>query len=142
MGTHTPGLVFCQLWPSMWQVCNVLMPCWAGGEMGSFPLEIVLVQGSELAGRPAAADCLYMTRFWINVSLHSCLCPRLCCGSADSSVCPSPSTEVMGCNYVISQERKEKTSCLVIVKIVIGFPFPLPLMLLLDLFYILKIDLW
>lgn len=50
-----------------------------------------------------------MTTFWINLSLHSCLCPKVCCGSADSFACSNPSTEVMDCNYAISHERKEKT---------------------------------
>lgn len=92
-------------------VASVSYPHALLGQMGSFLLEILLVEGSQLAGRPTAANCLCMTSFWINVSLHSCLCPRVCWGSADSSACPSPSTEVMGCNYVISQERKEKTPC-------------------------------
>lgn len=108
MGAHTPGLVFSQLWPSMWQVCNVLMPCWAGGRDGIIPLGDT-AGGGLIAGRKANSCKLFMyDKFLDKCEFTQLPVSQACCGSADSSVCPSPSTEVMGCNYVISQERKEK----------------------------------
>lgn len=81
-----------------------------------------------------------MTTFWINLSLHSCLCPKVCCGSKDSFAYSNQSTEVMDCNYAIPRGRKEKT--LTLSKNSNWLPFPSTTDAPAWPFLILKIDLW
>lgn len=74
-----------------------------------------------------------MTTFWINLSLHSCLCPEF---AVEVQIAVCVQTQAQKLWNIIMQflmRERKKPSHLVIVKIVIGFPFSLLLMLLLDL---------